>query len=134
VAALVAAVVACAGEGAVTDGGGGTLAGEVQPILNQNCAISGCHVGATPPPQPQGMNLAQGLMYGNTVNVASTELPTMDRIEPSQPDMSYLIHKIQGTHLGIGGTGQRMPLGGAPLTQEQIDAIRTWVSAGAPNN
>ena len=68
------------------------------------------------------------------MNVASTELPTMDRIEPGDPDNSYLVHKIQGTQASVGGTGERMPLGRPALTQEQIDIIRAWIADGAMNN
>ena len=80
------------------------------------------------------MNLSAGQAYQNIVGVPSVELPAFDRIEPGQPDQSYLVHKIQGTQASVGGSGQRMPLGGSPLSQDDIDAIRAWVNAGAPNN
>jgi len=34
---------------------------------------------------------------------------------------------------GPGITGARMPFGGQ-LTQAEIDQLRAWVTAGAPNN
>jgi hypothetical protein len=80
------------------------------------------------------MNLSAGQALSNTVNVASNELPSMDRIEPGQPDLSYLVQKIQGTQAGVGGSGGRMPLGGQSLTQSQIDLIRAWITGGATNN
>ena len=133
----VAAALGCAGDGTGLGGGGGggggapTLSADVQPILTANCAFSGCHGGSSP---AQGMNLSDGQTYSNTVNVASNELPSMDRIEPAQPDLSYLVQKIQGTQGGVGGSGGRMPLGGQPLTQSQIDLIRAWIMGGATNN
>ncbi len=113
-----------------TGGGTPTLTGDVQPILSANCALSGCHSGASP---QEGMNLGPGQTFGNTVDVPSNE-SGLDRIEPNQPDQSYLVHKIQGTQASVGGSGGRMPLGGIPLSQADIDTIRAWITAGAPNN
>jgi len=140
---ITAAVVglACAGDGSdLTDpgdnnngggGGGGTgFAGAVQPILTANCALSGCHAGASP---AQGMNLSSGQAYANIVGVPSIESSLL-RVKPSEPDSSYLVHKIQGTQGSVGGSGGRMPLGGAALSQTQIDAIRQWITDGAQNN
>lgn len=134
-----AAALACAGDGTGPNGGNGggngggtpTLSADVQPILTTNCALSGCHAGAQP---AQGMNLSDGQTFSNTVNVASNQLPSMDRIEPGEPNQSYLVHKIQGTQAGVGGSGNRMPLGGQALSQSQIDLIRAWITAGANNN
>lgn len=127
---------ACAGDGTGVDGGGGvnagtTLSADVQPILTANCALSGCHVGSDP---QEGQNLSAGQTFSNVVNVASNQLPTMDRVEPGQPDSSYLVHKIQGTHLQVGGTGDRMPLARSALSQAEIDVIRAWIQAGAMSN
>jgi hypothetical protein len=58
----------------------------------------------------------------------------MDRIEPGEPDNSYLVYKIQGNQASVGGVGQRMPLSGCCLSQDQIETIRAWVEAGAENN
>ena len=108
-----------------------SLAQHVQPILSANCALSGCHAGGSP---AMGQNLSAGQTFSATVNVPSGELPTMDRVEPGDPDVSYLVHKIQGTQASVGGSGSQMPLGGSPLTQAQIDTIRAWIKTGAPNN
>jgi hypothetical protein len=127
---------ACAGDGTGLDqrGNGGNeprLTSDVQPILTANCAFPGCHAGNDP---QKGMHLGPGQTYSNVVNVASQELPSMNRVTRNQPDNSYLVHKVQGTHLGVGGNGSRMPLGRSPLSQDEIDIIRAWVAAGAPNN
>ncbi len=126
---------ACAGDGTGLGGEddmGVKLSTDVQPILTANCALSGCHVGANP---PEGMNLSQGMMFSNTVNVRSRQ-SAMDRVEPSQPDFSYLVHKLQGTQLdpGVGGQFNRMPRNADPLPQSQIDIIRLWITEGAKNN
>jgi hypothetical protein len=64
------------------------------------------------------------------VNVASSEVPGLMRINPGNPDASYLVQKIQGT----AAQGVRMPANGPPyLAQDQIDLVRRWVAAGAPS-
>jgi len=108
-----------------------TLSGDVQPIFTANCAFSDCHAGTDP---VLGQNLSEGQAYASIVNVTSQEVPGLKRVLPDFPDSSYLVHKIQGTQGTVGGGGGRMPLGGTPLTAEQIATIRAWIAAGAPNN
>ena len=127
--------VACGGDdGTSPENGNGnnppTLSGDVQPILTANCT-TGCHGGAQP---ILGQNLSEGQTIASTVNVASSELPTMDRIEPGEPDNSYLVNKIQGTQASVGGIGERMTLNRDALTQEQIDIVRAWIADGAKDN
>jgi hypothetical protein len=89
---------------------------------------SGCHAGAN---APQGLRLDAGNSYALLVNVASAEVPGLMRINPGNPDASYLVQKIQGN----AAVGVRMPANGPPyLTQPQIDLVRGWVAAGAPQS
>lgn len=129
------ASVACAGDGTGLDQDDGgdevTLSRDVQPIFTGNCAFSGCHAGSNP---EQGMNLGASRAFGSVVNVAARELPSMNRVTPNQPDNSYLVHKVQDTHMDAGGSGNRMPLGRSPLSQSDIDLIRAWIQAGALPN
>ena len=129
------ASVACAGDGTGLDGNDGgdevTLSRDVQPIFTGNCAFSGCHAGSDP---AQGMSLSAGRAFSSVVNVAARELPSMNRVTPNQPDNSYLVHKVQGTHLDAGGSGSRMPLNRSPLSQSDIDLVRAWIQAGAQPN
>ena len=104
---------------------------QIQPILTDRCAFAGCHASTSP---AANQSLAEGLSYMNTINVPSEELPSMDRVEPGDVDHSYLVHKIQGTHLDVGGLGLRMPRGQEPLSDDQIARIRTWIQQGARNN
>jgi hypothetical protein len=83
-----------------------------------------CHAGAA---APQGLRLEEGMSHAMLVNVPSVEVPALDRVEPGNPDDSYLVQKIEGT-AAVGG---RMPLGGAALPQETIAAIRQWITDGA---
>jgi FG-GAP-like repeat len=77
--------------------------------------------------------------HANIVNVPSSELPTMDRIEPGAPASSWLMHKLdgdQGTFTGQCPSfcGSSMPLGGPLLDSGVRDAIRTWITNGAAND
>lgn len=96
-------------------------------IFTPSCATVGCHSGSNP---PDGLNLSAGVAYADIVNVAAVQMPSLLLIEPGDPDDSYLVRKIQGT----GIVANRMPLNASPLTQQQIDLVRQWVSDGAPNN
>ncbi len=99
----------------------------IQIIFSNNCAFSGCHSGASP---AQGQDLTAGQAYANIVGISSTEVPGLQRIEPGNPDGSYLVQKIEGR----AAVGSRMPLGRSPLSAQQIQDIRDWVSAGALDN
>jgi parallel beta-helix repeat protein len=77
--------------------------------------------------------------YTNTVNAPSTQViapdPPMDRIEPGDASLSYLMHKLDGTQLTVpGGEGVQMPYFATPLSQADRDGIRAWINAGAPQN
>ena len=100
------------------------LFSRVQTIFTTNCIR--CHAG---PSAPQGMSLAAGQSYDQIVSVASTEQPDLLRINPGNPDDSYLVRKIRGTP---GISGAQMPLGGPFLSEEQINTVVEWVAAGAP--
>ena len=84
-----------------------------------------CHVGAN---APRGLRLDAANSYAMLVNVASDEVPTLLRVNPGNPDQSYLVQKIEGT-AAVGG---RMPLGGAALPADRIALVRQWIAAGAP--
>ncbi|MBN2365399.1 MAG: hypothetical protein EH225_05455 [Calditrichaeota bacterium] len=97
-------------------------------IFNQSCALSNCHAGSS---APFGLDLSAESSYNNLVNVASQEVPSLLRVDPGEPDSSYLVLKVEGAS---GIIGQRMPIGGNPLSAEQINLIREWINNGAPNN
>jgi hypothetical protein len=84
-----------------------------------------CHIGAN---APQGLRLDAANSYAMLVSVASSEVPNLQRVNPGNPDQSYLVQKVQGNAM-VGG---RMPLGQAALPQDRIDLIRSWIAAGAP--
>jgi Ca2+-binding RTX toxin-like protein len=95
---------------------------QIQPVFNSRCTE--CHAGGS---APQGLRLDAANSYANLVNVASREVPSLQRVEPGDPDNSYLVQKVEGT-AAVGG---RMPLNRTPLSQETIALIRQWISEGA---
>jgi hypothetical protein len=131
--ALLALAGCGAGNGEGLDGGGQPLPPPA-PVNNDFQEIqdtiftpicTACHVGAN---APRGLRLDAANSYALLVNVASVEVPALMRVNPGNPDQSYLVQKIEGT-AAVGG---RMPLGGAPLPQDRIDLVRRWIAAGAP--
>ena len=92
---------------------------------------SGCHTGGGSS-LPSSMNLSNtAATFAAIVGVASTEQPSVQRVNAGNPDNSYLVRKIEGTP---GISGGRMPLGGAPLDPTLIANVRAWITAGAQNN
>ena len=97
---------------------------QVQPIFTNNCL--GCH---TPGGQAP-FSLQAGMSRGNIVNVQATSSCTSDkRVLPGNSASSVLYKKVSGNTCGA-----RMPLGGTPLNQSDIDLIRDWIDQGAQNN
>jgi len=106
-----------------------TLAQLQSTIFTPSCA--GCHTGGGAV-LPSSMNLSNtAASYAALVGVASTEQPAVQRVNPGDPDASYLVRKLEGAP---GISGDRMPLGGAPLGAALIADVRAWIAAGAAND
>lgn len=129
-ASLVLSAAACGGGGG---GGGGdgctaitdtSLTNLQAQIFTPNCALTSCHGSS----QQGGQDLRDGATYSNTVNVASTEQPSLMRVKPSDHGNSYLFQKIN-----LPSSATSMPPF-QPLCQEKRDAIQAWIDAGAPDN
>ena len=84
-----------------------TLSEVQSQVFNASC--TSCHSGTSP---SQGLNLSAGAAYGNTVNVPSTEVASLDLVEPGDADNSYLMQKLEGT----AQSGEQMPNGGPMLS------------------
>ena len=103
----------------------------IEPIFHTTCAVQGCHVFINP---PEELILVEAHSYQYLVNVQSIERPGMKLINPGNPETSYLIHKLRGTHIEAGGVGERMPFQLDPLSNDQISMIATWIKDCSPKN
>jgi hypothetical protein len=130
-AAVALAASGCPGDGSAL-GGGGT--GGIQPTLPSlqehvfGAICINCHV-------PGGAGSFMELdteehSYQNLVDVPSLEFPSLDRVEPGDPEASYIVHKIEGRS-DIAGDPMPPPPE-SRLTPDQIAAIREWIENGAP--
>ena len=103
-----------------------TLTEDIQPILTEVCQ-NNCH----DIDDPSNFSMTAGFdTYGNIVNAPATQAPLFDRVEPGRPDLSYLLHKIDGTHFNLGGMGTSMPKSGE-ISREQRNMIELWITQGA---
>ena len=98
---------------------------DIAPILNSRCAS--CHLTGQ---EDGNLALTKALSYDSIVNKPSIESDLL-RVKPGEPEKSYLLLKLEGRHLDTGGSGARMPFGGAPLDAISISMIRTWIAEGA---
>ncbi len=92
-------------------------------VFDASC--TSCHAGAA---APLGLRLDAGNSFTNLVGVPSVQVGSLLRVEPGNPDRSYLIRKLEGT----ASEGGLMPLGGPRIPQATIDFVRQWISDGAP--
>lgn len=121
----VGAVVVGASGAAAEDGI--DFARRIQPILNVTCVS--CHLHGQ---EIGNLDLGPETAWDSLVGIWSTQA-NMPRVDPGNPETSYLWHKLNGTHRQAGGHGERMPPEGAPLSARQLLLIRGWIEAGAPN-
>jgi hypothetical protein len=134
-------VAACAGNGEGLDSNGRPLVPGSSPppplsadlqsiqenIFTPICSV--CHAGGT---APEGLRLDAADSFNLLVGVPSTEVPSLLRVKPGDPDNSYIIQKLEG-HQAV---GSQMPFG-CPNTQPCLTAstiafIRQWITNGAP--
>jgi hypothetical protein len=73
----------------------------------------------------------RGAAYQALVNQTSTSAKCGGKsyVIPGRPDESLLLLKLTTP-----GCGDRMPLGGDPLTSAQLEMVRSWIAAGAQDD
>jgi hypothetical protein len=112
-----------AGKGKCGAGGG------IDEVFAKSCGGAKCHVGEVDPAAM--LDLSPGKAALSLVGVASTQVPSMNRVESGKPDESYLLCKVVAECSSrVGGL---MPSGAPPLPADDIEAIRAWIAAGAPS-
>jgi hypothetical protein len=99
-----------------------TLASVQANVFDPSCIV--CHSGAG---APQGLRLDHASSFVSLVGVPSSENGSLLRVDPGNPDRSYLIQKLEGT----ASEGERMPIGAPAIPQSTIDFVRQWISDGA---
>ncbi len=100
-------------------------------IFDKSCANSTCHAA---PANAGNLNLTYGTSYydlvGRVPQNPSAAAAGMKLVDPENPDNSFLLTKLMGPESP--DQGARMPFLSGVLHDGKIDAIRTWIEAGAP--
>jgi len=132
-------MIACAGNGPLPGSGGVATPSAAsfdaiqQTIFNAHCLSAGCHNSSD---QAGNLVLESGAAYANLVNArcfnTAAQTSGLLRVVPGDPAHSFLLVKL--TLAGASTLGSSMPLSQSALPSEDIDLIRNWILAGAPNS
>ncbi|KIG11792.1 hypothetical protein DB30_02447 [Enhygromyxa salina] len=117
-----------------TETGGETpeFAAEIQPILESACL---CHFSPANGDDMSApyLTLNAGVGLGELVGVDAVQVPGMKRVVPGDIQNSYLVHKLRGTHVDVGGPADTDPMPPLlALDETQITTIEAWIAGGAP--
>jgi hypothetical protein len=100
----------------------------------RGCIEENCHGSA----RAGELDLRADVAYANLIDVPSAG-SSLARIFPKQPLESYLYLKLAAASapeqlFDQQIAGSPMPFSGAPLTTDQLQAVRAWIEAGAPED
>jgi len=102
-------------------------ANEVSPILAANCATEGCH---TPLKMAgPGWGFLRGAGGVGIIAEQCADLRLF--VAPSDPERSYVIHKVTDHNICMGKT---MPKDAAMLAAADTQVVYDWICNGAANN
>ncbi len=122
---------------------------DILPIFAQNCTDVGCHGNAATPasglflsPAPDAADFpadedTRGTIVDTYLVAPARTTPDKARVAPGEPDQSFLMDKLDGSHACIdvscpgNNCGQRMPRGHDQLPADTRDTIRRWIAQGA---
>jgi len=95
----------------------------------KGCTASACHGDA----MEGGLDLRAGTSFAALVRQQSTVDSAIERVKPGEQDLSLLYLKLAAATNGtdLGSLGQPMPVGAEPLLDDQLEAVRVWIRAGA---
>jgi hypothetical protein len=93
------------------------------------CTAQACHGDA----KLGGLDLRADAAYASVVDAASMN-SKYARVQPGTPNQSFLYLKLKAaTEPGsVEIAGSSMPVGTAPLNQNELTALRLWIQQGAP--
>jgi hypothetical protein len=97
---------------------------EVQAIFDTTCATSGCHDGTFVP------DLTAMGSPASIVGITGSQA-RMEHVAAGDPDNSYLLHKVNNTHVAAGGGGAQMPSTGCCLSDAEVQTLTDWIYQGA---
>jgi hypothetical protein len=101
---------------------------DIQPIWDMRC-VTGCHVEGGSGFLSADLLLTPEKSYAQLVGVMSVGSPGLSRVAATDPEGSYLWHKLNNTQVDVNGGGSQMPVGGLPA--DQIAKIEQWIDEGA---
>ncbi len=121
------------GDPTCTDGPAldGTFAGIQQAIIERHgCAEQACHGSAA----AGGLDLSPDVAWRNLVGAPSLEKSGMERVRPGDKERSWLWLKVLAkTRPGSAQiVGAPMPLNAGALSEDELELLRLWIYAGAP--
>jgi len=99
-------------------------------IFTTSCSVSGCHDGSEQSPSLKGADTYKALISQSPENQEALQAG-LELIMPSVPDSSFLYQKLIFDTSNF-KFGSPMPQGGLSLTANQIEFVREWIDAGAP--
>lgn len=107
-------------------------------VFSVSCSFDSCH-GDTSNGREGNLVLTPEKALSNLINVDADDPEARargkKRVVPGQPLQSFLYHKLDHSPtLLLPDEGDPMPDVGERLPQQKIDAIRTWIERGAPND
>lgn len=106
-----------------------------QIFSGPKCSLSGCH-GSRFTQGGLDFSLGKAVVYDELLNGGTFETVVVaqfpQRVIAGQAEQSFLWLKVSEAN-PPGGNFQ-MPQGGPPLSSCELDGIRGWITAGAPNN
>jgi hypothetical protein len=102
-----------------------------QQVFAPTCSRDTCHNG---PQSEHTLSLLPGEAYANLVGVQpdnlTARLAGKLRVDPGNPDNSFLLDKLRGT-LEL-DEGERMPRTLPKIPAKEIALVAAWIEAGAP--
>jgi hypothetical protein len=99
---------------------------------NRGCTAQACHGSAI----AGGLDLREGASYDSLVRQPAQSVAGWQRVIPGQKDESLLWHNLAAATLPEQWHAplRAMPIGLAPLSLDELEALREWIESGAPRN